>query len=87
MLGANVLVEKVFSWPGVASYALDALLAQAMTRFDPASRNALQQDAARLAAADIAMIPLFQQVNAWASRAPITVTPRLDGRSPATDVR
>jgi peptide/nickel transport system permease protein len=27
MLGANVLVEKVFSWPGVASYALDGLLA------------------------------------------------------------
>ena len=27
MLGANVLVEKVFSWPGVASYALDSLLA------------------------------------------------------------
>ena len=27
MLGANVLVEKVFSWPGVAGYALDALLA------------------------------------------------------------
>ena len=26
MLGANVLVEKVFSWPGVAAYALDALL-------------------------------------------------------------
>src|ERR1700745_9730 len=26
MLGSNVLVEKVFSWPGVASYALDALL-------------------------------------------------------------
>ncbi len=27
MLGANVLVETVFSWPGVASYALNALLA------------------------------------------------------------
>lgn len=27
MLGANVLVEKIFSWPGIASYALDALLA------------------------------------------------------------
>lgn len=27
MLGANVLVEKVFAWPGVGSYALDALLA------------------------------------------------------------
>ncbi|HKU93677.1 MAG TPA: ABC transporter permease [Vineibacter sp.] len=27
MLGANVLVEKVFSWPGIGSYALDALVA------------------------------------------------------------
>lgn len=27
MLGANILVEKVFSWPGIASYALNGLLA------------------------------------------------------------
>ena len=27
MLGANVLVERVFAWPGVGSYALDSLLA------------------------------------------------------------
>lgn len=26
MLGANVLVEKVFAWPGVGSYALEALM-------------------------------------------------------------
>lgn len=26
LLGANVLVEKVFAWPGVGSYALEALL-------------------------------------------------------------
>lgn len=26
MLGANVLVERIFAWPGVGSYALDALL-------------------------------------------------------------
>lgn len=26
MLGANVLVEKVFSWPGIGSYALDAVV-------------------------------------------------------------
>jgi peptide/nickel transport system permease protein len=25
MLGANVLVEKVFAWPGLGSYALDAM--------------------------------------------------------------
>lgn len=25
-LGANVLVEKVFSWPGIGSFALEALL-------------------------------------------------------------
>jgi ABC-type dipeptide/oligopeptide/nickel transport system permease component len=27
MLGANVLVERVFAWPGIGSYALDALVA------------------------------------------------------------
>lgn len=27
MLGANVLVEKVFSWPGIGSYAIEALVA------------------------------------------------------------
>jgi ABC-type dipeptide/oligopeptide/nickel transport system permease component len=27
LLGANVLVEKVFSWPGIGSYAIDALVA------------------------------------------------------------
>jgi peptide/nickel transport system permease protein len=27
MLGANVLVERVFAWPGMGSYALDALMA------------------------------------------------------------
>lgn len=26
MLGANVLVEKVFAWPGVSAYAVDALM-------------------------------------------------------------
>ena len=26
LLGANVLVEKVFSWPGVGSFALEALM-------------------------------------------------------------
>jgi peptide/nickel transport system permease protein len=27
LLGANVLVEKVFSWPGVGSFAVEALIA------------------------------------------------------------
>ena len=27
LLGANVVVEKVFAWPGIGSYALEALIA------------------------------------------------------------
>jgi peptide/nickel transport system permease protein len=27
LLGSNVLVEKVFAWPGVGSYAIEALVA------------------------------------------------------------
>jgi peptide/nickel transport system permease protein len=27
MLGANVLVEKVFAWPGIGSFAIEALIA------------------------------------------------------------
>jgi ABC-type dipeptide/oligopeptide/nickel transport system permease component len=26
LLGANVLVEKVFSWPGIGSFAVEALV-------------------------------------------------------------
>jgi peptide/nickel transport system permease protein len=26
MLGANVLVEKVFAWPGIGSFAVEALV-------------------------------------------------------------
>jgi ABC-type dipeptide/oligopeptide/nickel transport system permease component len=27
LFGANVLVEKVFAWPGIGSYAIEALIA------------------------------------------------------------
>jgi peptide/nickel transport system permease protein len=27
LLGANVLVEEVFAWPGIDSYAIEALIA------------------------------------------------------------
>src|SRR5262249_8037892 len=32
LLGANVLVEKVFAWPGIGSFAIAALIASAFAR-------------------------------------------------------
>jgi peptide/nickel transport system substrate-binding protein len=72
---------------GYSNPSLDALLGRAMTTFDPVAREDLQRQAARLAASDIGVIPLFHPINVWASRRPISYTPRVDDRSPANGAR
>jgi len=61
MLGANVLVERVFAWPGIGSYALDSLLAL---------------DYAPVQGFMLAMATIFVQVNLLVDLAYAVVDPR-----------
>lgn len=54
---------------------------------DDEVRNVLLRDAVRMAADDVAVIPLYNLVNVWATRRGIAITPRLDERTLAMDVR
>jgi len=67
--------------------ALDALLDRSLTTYDQAARTVLQQQASRVAVEDLAVIPLYFQLNAWATRKPLVFTPRIDGRTPAYAAR
>ncbi|MBP0465438.1 ABC transporter substrate-binding protein [Roseomonas sp. PWR1] len=70
-----------------ANPALDAHVERALATMDDAARNALLREAVRMAADDVAVIPLYNLVNAWAARRGLTVAPRLDERTLAMDVR
>jgi ABC-type dipeptide/oligopeptide/nickel transport system permease component len=61
MLGANVLVERVFAWPGIGSYALDALL---------------QLDYAPVQGFMIAMATIFVGINLLVDLAYAAIDPR-----------
>ena len=58
--------------------ALDSLIDRSLAAFDDAEREKLMIDATRLAMEDVAIIPLYFQVNTWATRGPIAFTPRAD---------
>lgn len=59
--------------------ALDALIGRAMTEIDDESRDRLLQQAAELAMADVAIVPLYYEVAVWAFRKDIAYAPRADG--------
>ena len=67
--------------------ALDALTDRATATLDPVEREALLRQAVHLASEDVALIPLFHLVNAWATRAGLRYDARMDERSLAMGLR
>ena len=57
---------------------LDALIKQASSTMDDAARAKLLAEANEVALGDLAIIPIHYQVNIWAAKKGITVTPRVD---------
>ncbi len=67
--------------------ALDATVARALTTTDDAAREGLLRDAVRMAADDVAVIPLYNLVNLWVMRRGLRIEPRMDERTLATGIR
>ncbi|WP_237214162.1 ABC transporter substrate-binding protein [Falsiroseomonas oryziterrae] len=66
---------------------LDALLVQAMAELDEGRRERLLVDIQRMAAEDVAVIPLHIQTNIWAMRRSLQHSARVDELTRAQDVR
>lgn len=64
----------------------DDTLARAMRTLDDGQREALLQEATRIAINDVAIMPTHLQRNVWAMRLGFRHTPRVDERSRAQDV-
>ncbi|MGY6548971.1 MAG: ABC transporter substrate-binding protein [Roseinatronobacter sp.] len=64
----------------------DAALQAAFETFDDDARLGHLQDAARIAAEDVALIPLYWEGNNWALRGDLEFTPSPDGRSLITNL-
>lgn len=65
---------------------IDALVEEAMRTVDDAEREALLQEASRLAMEDYATIPLHFEVTPWAFRQGLTLEPRADQYTLATGI-
>jgi peptide/nickel transport system substrate-binding protein len=76
-----------FNWSGYSNARLDELLERAFATVDEKRREALAQQAMRLAMRDRAVIPLHHQVTTWAMRKPLAYAPRTDEFTFAHHVR
>jgi peptide/nickel transport system substrate-binding protein len=65
--------------------AFDAALKGALSEFDEAKRDALLRQAARIAAEDVALIPLYWQKVHWAGRAGVTYRANRDEETTASN--
>ncbi len=68
--------------------ALDALTARAAATLDDTQREAMLREAVKIVTVDdVAMLPLFQLVNFWATRRGVTYEARMDERTTAMGAR
>lgn len=65
---------------------LDALVRRATSTEDDTAREALLRDAVMMAMEDVALIPLFQLTNFWATRREVIMAPRMDEQTTAMGV-
>ena len=61
--------------------AVDALLASALATVDDAKRDKLLQEASEIAIGDYGIVPLYFQINYWATRKGFAYTARSDERT------
>jgi peptide/nickel transport system substrate-binding protein len=66
---------------------MDALLEQALGTVDDAEREKLLQQASQLVIDDYGILPLHFEVTPWAYRKGLTVEPRTDQNTMATNVK
>lgn len=66
---------------------VDGLVDEAFVTTDAKKREALLQQASEIGIEDVALVPMYYQVNAWASRANLKYTPRTDEYTIGNDVR
>lgn len=66
---------------------LDAKLAQALATVNDQQREKLLQEATAIGMKEYGIVPLFHNVNVWAARKPLSITPRVDERTLAMTVK
>jgi peptide/nickel transport system substrate-binding protein len=66
---------------------MDALLAKVDGIFDPAQREQAMREAVRYAVEQPALLPIFHVKMSWGLRRPLTLAPRGDGYTMATEIR
>ncbi len=67
---------------GYSNPALDELIRQMGVETDPAKRNRMIADAASVVRRDVAVLPLHQQVIAWAAKATVELAQPADNTFP-----
>lgn len=80
--GAGVANRGRYSNP-----ELDAVTEEALASFSVPKRLALSVRATEIAMSDVALIPLYFEMGAWAIRKPLTMTPRVDQYTLAMNIR